>query len=79
MDNEIVQYLRKRWRNYGFWISLASAVLLMLTAFGLKIDNEQVMTAVKAVLGTLTVLGIVNDPTTTTGSYADDKEETSEQ
>ena len=65
--------LKTRMGNYGFWISLASAVILALTQFGVKVDNAYVMGCVKAVLGILVLLGIVNNPTTTTKGFGDDK------
>jgi phi LC3 family holin len=69
---DILSFLKKRYRNYGFWISLASAILLVLTSFGLKIDNEQIMNIVRAVLGTLTIVGVINNPTTDSSGYGDD-------
>jgi len=67
--------LQVRMKNYGFWISLASAVVLALTQFGLTVDNAYVMGCVKAVLGILVLLGLVNNPTTATKGFGDDKTE----
>ena len=65
--------LKTRMGNYGFWISLASAVILALTQFGIKVDNVHVMACVKAVLGILVILGLVNNPTTESKGFGDDK------
>ncbi|MDN4069924.1 phage holin [Paenibacillus vini] len=58
-----------KWRNYGLWISLASAVILAVQAFGsifgYQIAPEkydEIMTAFNALLGVLVVLGIVSNP-----------------
>lgn len=53
-----------RFKNYAFWISLTSAVLLVLTSVGVQVDNAYFMTIAKAILGVLVILGIINNPTT---------------
>lgn len=60
---------KSKWRNYGLWVSLVSAILLAVQAFGaifnLQIAPEkydEIMTAVNALLGVLVVLGIVSNP-----------------
>jgi len=65
--------LKARMGNYAFWISLASAVLLALTQFGVTVDNVYVMGCVKAVLGIFILLGLVNNPTTVNKGFSDDK------
>lgn len=60
----------KRMKNYGFWISIVSAILILLQAFGLKIDLPYINEIVSAVLGLLVILGIVNNPTDG-GGYGD--------
>lgn len=52
-----------RLTNYNFWISLVSAVLLILQAFDLQFDVAYANEIVTAVLGLLVVIGIINDPT----------------
>lgn len=59
----------QKWRNYGLWVSLVSAILLAVQAFGnifgYQIAPEkydEIMTAVNALLGVLVVLGIVSNP-----------------
>lgn len=53
-----------RFKNYNFWISMVSAVLLVLqNLFDIKLDIAFVNEAVSSVLGILVVIGIINDPT----------------
>jgi phi LC3 family holin len=65
--------LKTRMGNYAFWISLASAVLLVLTQFGVQVDNEKIMAIVKSILAVLVILGLVNNPTTVSKGFGDDK------
>lgn len=61
-----------RWKNLDFWLALIPAVLLLasvvLDLFGIKYDfnvlNEKLIAVIKALFMVLTILGIVNDPTT---------------
>ncbi|AYA77329.1 hypothetical protein DOE78_18780 [Bacillus sp. Y1] len=68
-----------KWRNSGLWVALASATLLAAQSIGVlvgyEITNEwiaDVMVAVNAVLGVLTVAGVVSNPSQ--GSGFKDKE-----
>jgi phi LC3 family holin len=63
-----------KWRNYGLWVSLASAVLLAVQAvgalFGYSLTDakiNEIMVAVNTVLGVLVVLGIVSNPSNGSG------------
>ncbi len=52
----------KKFKNGGFWVSLVSAILLILQAiFGWKIDNALVTEISSSVLGLLVVVGIIKD------------------
>jgi uncharacterized membrane protein len=62
-----------RLRNYGFWISSASLILLLLKGVGLDIMDNQYHTVVDFILATLVLLGIINNPTTTHRGYLDDQ------
>lgn len=42
-------------------LGVASAVILILTTLGLQVDNEQIMTIVKALCTIGILLGIMND------------------
>lgn len=53
-----------RFKNYNFWISMVSAILLVLqNLFDMKVDVAFVNEAMSSVLGILVVIGIINDPT----------------
>lgn len=56
---------KNRLTNYNFWISLCSAVLLILQAFNFKFDVAYMSEIVTGVLGLLVVIGIISDPTKT--------------
>lgn len=61
-----------RIRNINFWIAIIPALLLLAQSgaalFGYELDLTEVqarlLTVVNAIFGVLTVLGVVNDPTT---------------
>ena len=57
---------KNRLTNYNFWISIVSAVLLILQAFKFKLDIMYINEIATAVLGLLVVIGIINDPTKST-------------
>ena len=58
--------LKNRLKSYSFWVSLASAVLLLVQAIGkplgLVINEEIYMSIVNSVLGVFVVLGIISHP-----------------
>lgn len=53
-------------KSYSFWVSLASAILLLVQTIGrplgLAIDEALYMSVVNSVLGVFVVLGIVSHP-----------------
>lgn len=61
-----------RLKNVNFWMTAIPACLLVLQALGALIGwqpelgelQEKLLNLVNAVFGLLTILGIVNDPTT---------------
>ena len=57
---------KNRLTNYNFWISIFSAVLLILQALKIEFDIAYVNEIFTAVLGLLVVIGIISDPTRTT-------------
>lgn len=59
---------KNRLTNYNFWISIVSAVLLILQAFDFEYDIAYVNEIATAVLGLLVVIGIINDPTKSSSS-----------
>ena len=53
-------------KSGSFWISIASAIILILQAvFGWNVDNELVNELSSAVLGALVLFGFVKKPTIT--------------
>lgn len=61
-----------RLKNKNFWLSVVPACLLLvqvvLAVFGVTIDigdlGNKLLAVVNAAFGVLTILGVVNDPTT---------------
>ena len=57
---------KNRLKTYSFWVSLASAVLLLVQTIGrplgLMIDEALYMSVVNSVLGVFVVLGIISHP-----------------
>lgn len=56
---------KNRLTNYNFWISIISAILLILQAFNIEFDIAYINEIATAVLGLLVVIGIISDPTKT--------------
>lgn len=58
--------IKARIKSYSFWVSLASAILLLVQAvgkpLGLVINEEIYMSIVNSVLGVFVVLGIISHP-----------------
>lgn len=66
---------KNRLTNYNFWISIFSAVLLILQALKIEFDIAYVNEIFTAVLGLLVVIGIISDPTRTTMKSGEQKKE----
>lgn len=76
---------KKRFKSYSFWVSLASAILLLVQTvgrpLGLIIDEATYMSIVNSVLGVFVVLGIISHPaqnlikTEPSGTEVESKEE----
>lgn len=58
---------KKRLRNYGLWVAVASLVLLALQTFGVDIAPEKYNQLVNGVLGVLVLLGVISNPTNPSG------------
>ncbi|WIF95003.1 phage holin [Caminicella sporogenes] len=63
---------KKRLRNYGLWVAVAAFIPMLLEAFGLNVLPENYNQLVKAFLGILVLLGIINNPTTENKGFLDD-------
>lgn len=61
--------LKDKLKSYSFWVSLASAILLLIQTIGrplgLVIDESTYMSIVNSVLGVFVVLGIISHPAQT--------------
>ena len=68
---------KNRLTNYNFWISIISAVLLILQAFKINFDIAYINEIATAVLGLLVVIGIISDPTRSVSSPANEQTQTS--
>ncbi len=62
--------MKEKFRNYGLWISLISAVLMILQSLGLKFDLPYINEVITSILGVLVALGIISNPSDGTG-YSD--------
>ena len=62
--------MKGKFKNYGLWISIASAILMLMQAMGLKFDLPYVNEIITSVLGVLVTLGIISNPSDGSG-YAD--------
>ena len=67
---------KNRLTNYNFWVSIVSAVLLILQALKIKVDFIYVNEVSTAILGLLVVIGIINDPTKSTKNVKSSTEQT---
>ncbi|MBR4270605.1 MAG: hypothetical protein IKQ31_02895 [Clostridia bacterium] len=60
----------QKFNSYSFWVSLSSAMLILIQAIGtpagLEISEEIYMSVVNSVLGVFVLLGIVPKPTSKT-------------
>ena len=63
MGQNFVNYL-KRFKNPGTVVATVSAILLVATTLGFKVDNDQIMYAVKIVCSLGIALGVMNNPET---------------
>lgn len=59
--------MKEKFKNYGFWVSLVSAVIIVLQACGIKIDAPYVNEIVTGILGVLVTLGIISNPNSGNG------------
>jgi phi LC3 family holin len=63
--------LKQKFKNYGFWMSLTAAVILVLQTigknFGFSVNDEAITSVVNSILGILILLGIISNPTSGKG------------
>lgn len=72
----------RKWTNYGMWVSIIAAVLLVVSAagklFGFELTEElnaNITGFAMAVLGLLVILGIISNPKEGTGYTDKDNKE----
>ncbi len=70
---------KNRLSNYNFWLSMFSAVLLILQALKIEFDVVYVNEIFTAVLGLLVVVGIIIDPTKSVKSEAKTEQKVEEK
>lgn len=70
----IVEFIKVRIHNYGFWLSIFSLIPLVLQACGVTLIADYDL-LVNIVLMLLVVLGITNNPTTTNKWFGDDQKQ----
>lgn len=70
---------KNRLTNYNFWISLVSAVLLILQAFNFEFDIANLSEIATALLGLLVVIGIISNPTKTNSESKKDETKSSQK
>jgi uncharacterized membrane protein len=64
---------KSRFNNYGFWVSIAALVPIILQGFGIDILPENYNTIINASLSVLVMMGLINNPTTDCKWFLDDK------
>lgn len=73
----------KRFKTYAFWVSLSSAIVILLQSlgklFGFSIDSGTIESVIMSICGVLVVLGIVTmDETKKKGEKPEEIEKTEE-
>ncbi|GFZ33574.1 peptidase C1 [Clostridium zeae] len=65
--------IKSRLKNYGLWVSVIALIPMVCKGFGLNILPDNYNEIATAILGILVLLGILNNPTTETNGFKDDK------
>ena len=66
--------MKDKLSNYGLWVSIASCIIMIFQACGLKFDVPYVNEIITAVLGVFVTLGILSNPSIGSGFSDNDKE-----
>ncbi len=64
----------KRYKSYNFWLSVISAVMVLLAALSDKINLPYIDGVLKALLGVMAVSGIVSKPVEKSEDMTENKE-----
>lgn len=62
-----------RLKNYGLWMSIFALIPLILNGFNISFLPENYNEIITAILSILVMAGILNNPTTKTKGFGDDK------
>lgn len=68
----------QRFRNYGFWVSLAALIPMACQLLGITHMPDNYNDIVNAGLTLLVAAGIVSNPTTSNKGFVDDKSKPTE-
>ena len=61
----------RRFKNKTFWVSLGSSSFLLLQLLNVEVFPENTEAIFNVILTMLTLLGILNDPTNSSGLFVD--------
>ena len=64
----------KRFKNYGLWVSIFALIPLILEGFDVHILPDNYSQIVTAILSILVMAGLLNNPTTKSKGFTDDKD-----
>lgn len=67
--------IKSRLKNYGLWVSVIAFIPMLMQSFGMNVLPTNYSDVAMAFLGILVLLGLVNNPTTDSKGYGDDKTE----
>jgi len=71
--------MKQKLKTYGFWISLATAILVVLKvlgdAFSFYINEELVLGVVSSICGVFVVLGFIHKPSDEKSTKENENEE----
>lgn len=67
--------IKSRLSNYALWVSVFAFIPMLLKGLGMDILPSNYSELVSGFLGILVLLGIINNPTTESKGFTDDKAE----
>lgn len=62
-----------RFKNYGLWVAIFALIPMLVQAFGFSFLPDNYDEIINSILGILVLAGILNNPTTETKGFGDDK------
>ena len=76
---QMSEEMKKRLTSKGFWVSLAALIPVILQLFGMDILPKDYSLIVNMLLTLLVTLGVLNNPTTDSKWFLDDKNQAVEE